>query len=98
MQRVIDFFVENFPTVRMAVCWGPVAVVWAGLCLTFAGWLKRRWAVRTGYTRKVFHFLIFFSVAGMHAVAGSRFVCLFGVATSLVVFYAVLRGNGHLLL
>ncbi|MBN1916654.1 MAG: hypothetical protein JW889_01990 [Verrucomicrobia bacterium] len=71
--------------------------MWAGLCLWFAGWLRRRYQLKTGYTRKVFHFLIFFTVAGIHMAAGSRFVCLFGVATSLVVFYAVARGRGHIL-
>ena len=97
MQRVIDFFVTNFPSLRLAAIGGPPSLLWALLCLLFAGWLKRRWAVKTGYTRKVFHFLIFFSAAGLHAAWGSRAVCLFGVATTLVVFYAVARGRGHIL-
>ena len=64
--------------------------------LTFAGWLKRRYCVRTGYTRKVFHFAIFFTVAAIQVKMGLRTVCLFGAMTTLVIAYAIVRGAGNL--
>ncbi|MCC6487947.1 MAG: hypothetical protein IT364_10645 [Candidatus Hydrogenedentes bacterium] len=59
--------------------------------------LKRRKQWPTGYTRKVFHFGIFISAAMLQAAGGTRAVCLFGAMTSLVILYAVLRGEGHML-
>ncbi|MAE61733.1 MAG: hypothetical protein CMJ49_10310, partial [Planctomycetaceae bacterium] len=52
---------------------------------------------RTGYTRKTFHFLIFGSVSGLHAIWGTPAVCLFGLMTSVVVFSAVVHGRGHVM-
>lgn len=63
--------------------------------LTFAGWLKRRYCVRTGYTRKVFHFAIFFTVAAIQIKMGLCTVCLFGAMTTLVITYAIVRGAGN---
>ena len=71
-------------------------VLWAFAALTFAGWLKRTHTVRTGYTRKVFHFAIFFTVAALQATLGLRTVCLFGAMTTLVIAYALTRGAGNL--
>jgi phytol kinase len=53
--------------------------------------------MKTGYTRKVFHFLIFGSVALIQWLWGTQIVCLFGGMTTLVVFYAVFRGPGNML-
>ena len=93
--RLIAFFAENFPSARALLLGGPPALAWAYLALALAGYLKQCRGLKTGYTRKIFHFLIFGTVAAAHAVWGSRGVCLFGAMTTLVVFYAVLRGPGH---
>lgn len=73
----------------------PVSFVLASAYLSLAAWLKRRHGWRTGFTRKVFHFLVFSTVGVLHASGGLPLVCVFGCAVSLVVFYAVLRGDGH---
>ena len=75
------------------VC-GPVGLLWSYLCLKAAAYLKVR-QLRTGYTRKIFHCLIFLSVVVVHALWGFVAVCLFGSMVSLVVAYAVWRGRGH---
>ena len=67
---------------------------WSFAALWFAGALKKR-GVRTGYTRKAFHFIIFGTVAALQWRVGTRAVCLFGGMCTLVVFYAVWRGAGN---
>lgn len=49
----------------------------------------------TGYTRKVFHLLIFLSVVVVHAIGGFAGVCVFGSVVSIVVASAVIGGPGN---
>lgn len=71
------------------------AFVWSYSCLTFAAYLKTEMHVRTGYTRKLFHALIFTSAVLVHVIGGFWAVCVFGTVVSLVVGYAVCRGRGN---
>ncbi len=50
--------------------------------------------VRTGYTRKLFHALIFTSAVFVQAIGGFWAVCVFGLMVTLVVGWAVIRGRG----
>jgi phytol kinase len=70
-------------------------LVWSYSCLRFAGYLRCSRRLPGGYTRKVFHLLIFCTAAGLHLVWGLLAVCLFGASTSLVLAYAVFRGAGY---
>jgi phytol kinase len=97
VDAVMIFFADNFPSWHTLLIGGPPSLAWAYLCLHLAGRLKRDRGWRTGYTRKVFHFLIFTSVALIQWRWGTAAVCLFGGATTLVIFYAVWRGAGHVL-
>lgn len=94
---ILDFFIANIPSWQALAVGGPMAVLWATICLMFAGHLKRRWQWKTGYTRKVFHSLIFGSVVGVNWFWGTSGVCLFGGMTTLVIAYAVFRGHGHIM-
>jgi len=78
----------NIPTL---VAGAVMALAWAYACLSFAGYLRAR-GLQTGYTRKVFHALIFLSAAVAQASGGFVAVCVFGTMVSLVVGLAVLRG------
>jgi len=71
-----------------------VALVWSYSCLSFAAHLKTNHRLRTGYTRKLFHALIFASAVVVQAIGGFWAVCVFGSMVSLVVGYAVFRGRG----
>jgi phytol kinase len=93
----MNWFIENFPSMKAILLGGPLGLAWAFACLYFAGWLKNYRGWKTGYTRKVFHFLIFGTVAGLQVWWGTPMVCLFGGMTSLVVFYAIWQGDGHIL-
>ncbi len=96
LDKAVGFFVTNWPSPGMILIGGPLSLVWSYACLWFAGRLKRN-GVRTGYTRKVFHFLIFGTVAALQWRLGTPAVCLFGGMCTLVIFFAVWRGAGHLL-
>jgi phytol kinase len=92
---ILDFFATNFPSTKALVLGGPAGFLWAAGCLMLAGSLKIRRCWPTGYTRKLFHFLIFGSVVVAHGIWKAPGVCLFGAMTTAVIAYALLRGPGH---
>jgi phytol kinase len=96
VDRLLDFVLRNTPSWRALALGGPAGLAWSFAALWFAGWLQRRGA-RTGYTRKVFHFLIFSTVAVLEWRLGTPAVCLFGAACTVAVFTAVSIGPGNLL-
>ncbi len=75
----------------------PIGFLCGLTALYFSGKLKRDLGWRTGYTRKCFHFLIFFTAAAVQFFFGLSSLVVFGSSVSLVIFYAILRGNGNLL-
>jgi phytol kinase len=93
--RVVAYFLDNIPPVRTILIGGPLFLLWSYLCLRFAAYLKIRRGFKTGYSRKTFHLLTFITVAILQKTAGLPLVCLFGGMTSLVVAYAIFRGDGH---
>jgi len=94
--RTFDFFLQNFPSWKTIAVQGPPGLAWSFAALLLAGMLKRK-GTRTGYTRKVFHFLIFSTVAVLQWRLGTPAVCLFGGMCTLAVFFAVWRGKGNIL-
>lgn len=96
-ERTVFFFIDNFPSPTAIAIGGPLALLWSYVCLYFAGYLKKHKGLKTGYARKVFHFLIFASVVTIQLLWGTSIVCLFGGMVTVVILYAILRGDGHLL-
>ncbi len=81
-----------FPSLQ---CWLTVFPVSVLAALTFgwlSGWLKTKYNMKTGYSRKIFHFLIFTTAGITGIIGGFEEVQVFGTATGIVVGYAVLRG------
>jgi phytol kinase len=93
----LTFFINNWPSWKSIVFGGPLGVLWSYLCLYFAGYIKQSRNYKTGYTRKIFHFLIFTSVVIIQMVWDTSAVCLFGGACTLVIFSAIRKGPGNLL-
>jgi phytol kinase len=87
----------NFPTPIEVLMWAPPFLAWSYACIYVAGFLKRSQTLTTPHTRKICHFLIFVTAATIHIVWGFRIVCVFGAVASLVIFYSVIRGDGHIL-
>lgn len=71
-----------------------LALGWSYSCLSLAAELKTRFRLRTGYTRKLFHVLIFTSAVFVQALGGFWAVCVFGLMVSMVVGLAIYRGAG----
>jgi phytol kinase len=94
MESLIIFLRYNTPPIYDIVTLGPLFLIWAYACLAFAGYLKSQRNVKTGYTRKTFHILTFLTAAGLQLTAGLPLVCLFGGMTTLVLAYAIFRGDG----
>ncbi len=96
-QRAVGFFVDNWPPPGMLAVGIPLGLLWAWLCLHGAGRLKRDHGFKTGYSRKVFHFATFVTVALLQRFVGTPAVCLFGGMASLVILHAIIRGDGDML-
>jgi phytol kinase len=97
MRALTQFFFDNLPTLGEVAVLGPPSLLWALFWLAVAGYLKRRVQWPTGYTRKVFHFGIFFTAALLQALSGTRAVCLFGAMSTFVIAFALVRGSGDFL-
>ena len=85
---------RSLPDARMVVVLGPALLAFALSAAHFAGWLRVRRGVRTAYTRKTFHFLIFTTASVLQAAIGLPAVALFGGIVSAIVLHAVWRGDG----
>lgn len=96
-EKTISFFISNSPPWNVIRIGAPLGILWSYICLRFAGYLKLGKGCRTGYTRKVFHFLIFTSVVIIQFLWGTPVVCLFGGMCSLVIFFAIRKGEGNIL-
>jgi phytol kinase len=97
IQVAWDLLIEYFPTLREFLWMGAPAIVLAISYLYIAGVLKKYKKWRTGYSRKVFHFLVFISASFVQAKLELTGTIVFGTCVSIVVFYAIWKGDGHIL-
>src|SRR5437868_7638497 len=66
-----------------------IAVAAAGI----SGWMKVKKQIRTPYTRKTFHFIIFSAAGVLQYNYGLKAVTFFGGLVFILVFVAVLIGD-----
>jgi phytol kinase len=85
----------NFPSASNVALGALLAFIWSYSCLAFSGYLKTTKHFPTGYTRKIFHVLIFMSAVIVHAFGGFIAVCVFGSMVSIAVGMALVRGPGN---
>ncbi|MCJ7680722.1 MAG: hypothetical protein MUP70_08355 [Candidatus Aminicenantes bacterium] len=92
---MIEFILDRwtFPSLREWLFILPAGVFIGTLCGWLVGRAKVRWDIPVGYSRKIFHFIIF-TLAGLTGLAGGFTATqVFGTSLGLVVFVAVLRGE-----
>ncbi|HKK08324.1 MAG TPA: hypothetical protein VKA44_05510, partial [Gemmatimonadota bacterium] len=66
----------------------------AGASAALAGWLRKSRGVRTAYTRKVFHLLVFNAAGALQLLWGRPAVVLFALLVSGLVLVALAAGDG----
>ena len=101
MQELIANFplgsrLQHFvPSPEVIAVVAPLAAVYAVFAAWLAGRLKVKRGLRTPYTRKTFHFLVFTMAGAVQLQWQTPGVVVFGAVVSLVVFYAVWKGDGY---
>jgi phytol kinase len=91
---MLELFLSSLPSVRVLLTVAPIAVAFVLLAGWFAGYLRVERGVRTAYTRKIFHFLVFTGATIVHLVWRLPGVTVLGIVATLIVLDAVRRGAG----
>lgn len=91
VREILLEFISGLPDLMSLIILLVIFTVWAFLCAKIAAYLKSRKAVKTGYSRKTYHFLVFISAAVINVLFGFSGVCLFGILVSSFIFYALIR-------
>ena len=92
-----DFLTRALPSKNLILMAGPFIFIYVVLIAVLVCYLKIRHQMRTPYTRKIFHFLIF-STAGIFQYRfGLPLVVLFGSVVSVIVLAAVMIGEGFVM-
>lgn len=90
--RLILGLIPPFPDILSAAAISAAAILGGGF---LSGFLKQRAGWATGYTRKLFHFLIFFTAVGLHLWRGMPAVNILGAGMGIYVFLIVRAGDGN---
>jgi phytol kinase len=64
---------------------------------TLAGYMKKEKGVKTNYTRKVFHFIVFTSATIIHYFFGLPGTAIFGTASLAFLITAIWRGDDSII-
>ena len=83
-------YLPPIPEILIPAAISAVAILGSGI---LSGALKRRAGWPTGYTRKLFHFLIFFTAVGLHLWGGMPAVNILGVGMGIYVILIVRAGD-----
>ncbi|GAB4187280.1 MAG: hypothetical protein Tsb0015_05790 [Simkaniaceae bacterium] len=87
-------FWEIFPKPSTLVLVVPVFVLYGVFWAAYAGRRKIKKNTDTPYTRKIFHFAIFFAAGIIQLVGGFPLVSVFAIIIVGMVLYALCRGSG----
>lgn len=88
------WLVPFIPEPALAARLFPASVAYAIGAAALASYLRVGRGLRTGYTRKSFHFLIFSAAGAVQLRWGLQGVVVLGTVTSAMVLFAVWRGDG----
>ena len=91
----IELWKPELPDFEVIAWLAPTLAMWLMGTGGVAGWLKLRRGLRTGDTRKLFHFSVFFLATALHAGFGPPGVNLLGCLAEVYIGYCLLRGAGN---
>jgi len=91
LNEVYSEFISGLPDLRIIFVILLFFTAWAFFCSKIAAYLKTGKGFKTGYTRKVYHFLIFISAAIINQILGFSGVCMFGIIVSCFIFWALIK-------
>ncbi|MDB5262667.1 MAG: dolichol kinase [Adhaeribacter sp.] len=94
MGIIEDFLVKAIPSKAEILLLSPLIFIYVLLVAILVCYLKKYRSVKTPYTRKIFHFLIFTTAGIFQYRFGLSLVVLFGCIVSIFVLAAVLIGEG----
>jgi phytol kinase len=97
ISRIASFFISNFPAASLIAWLFPLTIIWSFLAAYMAGTCKRHFNWNTGYSRKLFHFLIFFTACIYQLKFGLGGVFILGWSVTAVIIYSCYQGSGNLL-
>lgn len=95
--RLIYFFADNIPPLSLILWLFPLVLVYSFCSLYLAGVCKQKFLWKTGYSRKLFHFLIFFSAFGLQTIFGIGAVFILGWAVTILLGLTIYKGDGFIL-
>lgn len=89
-----EFISSAIPSVDLILWLFPVSIIYTLISASIVSYLKSVKQVRTAYTRKVFHLLIFAIAGILQIFIGLPAVVIFGTVVSGAVLFAVFKGSG----
>lgn len=92
--QINEFLSNAIPSIGLLTWLLPAVIAYTIFSAAIVGYLKEEKQVRTPYTRKIFHFLIFTVAGVLQIFIGLSAVIIFGIVVSLGVLFAVLKGSG----
>jgi phytol kinase len=94
---MLGFLEQLFPPPYVIAIVTPLTIFLIFSFLYVSGTLKLQKNIKTNYTRKIFHFLVF-TVAGVIGFFfGFSAVMLYGGITALIIIYIIYLGENHVL-
>ncbi len=94
LQNTSEFISRAVPSMKVFVIITPILFLYTWFSLWFASFLKLKKSLKTAYTRKVFHIMIFLMAGILQIVLGLSGVVMFGIIVVLFVLFSVFKGNG----
>jgi phytol kinase len=94
IQLILKLLKQSFSDIHLIILYSPLFFFYTIIAAGFTVWLRQSKKLRTPYTRKVFHFLIFTMAAILQLLTSFSVLIIYGTIVSLFVLYSVFRGNG----
>jgi phytol kinase len=93
---MIDIIAGLFPQPLEILIITPVTIISIFFFLYISGFLKIEYKIKTNYTRKLFHILVFTLAGILGLYFGYKGVMFYGGLTGLIIIYVIYLGAGNI--